>query len=456
MPSNESVVWSEGMFMRPQHMQQHTRYVEGLVHSVLDASLPFGWGFAHLSLDRTLLASGSLGIKEARGLFPDATPFNLISGGGAPSIQLSNAEPGAIVCLCTAQRGGGARAQEYARGGDGQGARYESHTIDVVDNAAVLSEGDGSSAANRRPSAAPIVVGQLQVRLLVDSQDEGELLRLPVARVADVLSDGSVRLDEDFIAPVTRLSASPVLAQYVREISTMIGSRAEALARRVGDMVAETEFSLDILWLLISNRYDSILKNIAATDIHPAQLYSLLLGIAGELSTLNSPNRRPGEFPPYDHVDPASCFGDIVAELRSLWSAEPPKPVKPLQLVYADTRQTWLSKIADHSLLDNADFVLAAKADISEEELAKHLPEQMIIAPAEQIDEHVTSLRLSLAKIKPPGVPALRQWAYFYIEAEGPTWEGLKSSAAFAFFVDRLAQDFPGLKLKLWAVPRGN
>ncbi len=456
MPSKETVVWSEGMFMRPQHLQQHTRYVEGLVDGTVNAAVSFGWGFSDLRLDRSMLATGALGLTSARGVFRDATPFELGDNAALPApCDLTAAEPGAVVYLCAASRGGGARAQEFTvQKDEADAARYLAHPLDVLDNAAALADGDDDSQLRHRPGATEVVVGQLQMQLLLSGGDDHNTMRLPIARVADVLADGSVRLDEEFIAPVTRLSASRVLCHHVRELGAVVSGRADQLARRVGDLVSGVEFSLNILWLMVANRYDPVLRSLISTDLHPAALYRLLLGMAGELSTLNTPDKRPAEFPPYNHSDLATNFVPLMDELRTIWSAQPMEMVKELPMAFVEARQTWLSKIRDHNLLDTADFVLAAIASVSEDDLATRLPAQMIIAPAEQIEDKASDLRLSLAKVKPRNVPTLNRWTYFHLEPGGKAWDGLATSAGFAFFVDRLAQDFPDLQLKFWAVPR--
>src|SRR5690606_27449343 len=77
MAWNNRVVWSEGMFLRPQHLQQHDRYVETLVDSRCRPLLAGGWGFSELQLDTALLTQGKLAILSARGVLPDGTPFDI-------------------------------------------------------------------------------------------------------------------------------------------------------------------------------------------------------------------------------------------------------------------------------------------------------------------------------------------------------------------------------------------
>ena len=44
MSSQNKVVWSEGMFLRPQHFQQQDRYLERLVEARSGAIGSYYWG----------------------------------------------------------------------------------------------------------------------------------------------------------------------------------------------------------------------------------------------------------------------------------------------------------------------------------------------------------------------------------------------------------------------------
>src|SRR3546814_8148644 len=56
MAEKNKVVWSEGMFLRPQHFQQFERYLEGMLQQRAVALQGFFWGFSHLALDRDALS----------------------------------------------------------------------------------------------------------------------------------------------------------------------------------------------------------------------------------------------------------------------------------------------------------------------------------------------------------------------------------------------------------------
>ncbi|MGI9284564.1 MAG: type VI secretion system baseplate subunit TssK, partial [Pseudomonadales bacterium] len=76
MSQNNKVIWSEGMFLRPQHFQQAGRYIENYIQQRCESVRPCTWGFTKLQLDQKLLGLGKIGFVEASGVFPDGTPFN--------------------------------------------------------------------------------------------------------------------------------------------------------------------------------------------------------------------------------------------------------------------------------------------------------------------------------------------------------------------------------------------
>src|SRR5438105_10626832 len=69
------IVWSEGLFLRPQHLQQQDRYFERYVETRCQALRSSSWGLTELELERDLLSIGQLGLARAAGVFPDGTPF---------------------------------------------------------------------------------------------------------------------------------------------------------------------------------------------------------------------------------------------------------------------------------------------------------------------------------------------------------------------------------------------
>src|SRR5262245_3176648 len=77
MSSHSRVIWSQGLFLQPQHFQQQERYVERFVETRCRPLVPHAWGFTEIEFERDLLAIGKVALRRVAGVFPDGTPFQL-------------------------------------------------------------------------------------------------------------------------------------------------------------------------------------------------------------------------------------------------------------------------------------------------------------------------------------------------------------------------------------------
>jgi type VI secretion system protein ImpJ len=71
MTWHNKVIWTEGMFLQPQHFQQHDRFLARQAHLRFSITQPYGWGFMSLSLDAASLTLGKIAIAGAHGVLPD-------------------------------------------------------------------------------------------------------------------------------------------------------------------------------------------------------------------------------------------------------------------------------------------------------------------------------------------------------------------------------------------------
>ena len=67
MSAHNRVVWSEGLFLQPQHFQQQDRYFERYVETRCQALVPYSWGFTEVEFERDFLQDRQGGAAAARG-----------------------------------------------------------------------------------------------------------------------------------------------------------------------------------------------------------------------------------------------------------------------------------------------------------------------------------------------------------------------------------------------------
>ena len=71
------VVWSEGLFILPQHFQQGDRYHEHALALRTRHASPYPWGFSDLEIDRDVSQQSKFALRRAAGVMQDGTPFDL-------------------------------------------------------------------------------------------------------------------------------------------------------------------------------------------------------------------------------------------------------------------------------------------------------------------------------------------------------------------------------------------
>jgi hypothetical protein len=77
MAVTNRVVWSDGLFIKPQHFQQQQRYLEHQINERALAVSDYLFGFSDLELNAEYLSFGRVGLVRASGLFPDGTRLYL-------------------------------------------------------------------------------------------------------------------------------------------------------------------------------------------------------------------------------------------------------------------------------------------------------------------------------------------------------------------------------------------
>ena len=79
-------IWTEGLFMTPQHLQQCDSYHETLLHTRMRAALAYDWGVTDVKFDERALGAGQLKIVKCHGVFPDGTAF-LVGDHGEDQVE---------------------------------------------------------------------------------------------------------------------------------------------------------------------------------------------------------------------------------------------------------------------------------------------------------------------------------------------------------------------------------
>src|SRR5262245_12821458 len=443
MSWDSRVIWSEGTFLQPQHLQQHDRYLEANVESRTRALRPYSWGFLEVSLDDSLLELGKLAVRSARGVLPDGTSFDCPERDPLPPpLDVPATLRDALVVLALPVRRPGLDDAELGEVGPDSPARYVAGELEVKDSNASFDR------------TALIQIGRLRLQLLKEADVSGVYTGLGVARVVERRADNRVVLDRRYVPPLLDAAADPTMVSFVRDVHGLLHQRGDALAARLSQPGAGGVAEIaDFLWLETINRFEPVFAHLAATTpLHPERLYEVCLALAGELSTFTREGRRPTPYPTYRHDDLAGSFAPVIADIRRSLSMVLERNAIPIKL---ENRPFGLhvASIPDGDLLRTARFVLAAKAQLPPERLQASLPTLAKIAPVERIRDLVNlnlpGIALRSMPVTPRQIPYHAGFLYFELERGSDLWKQMEQSGALAL---HLAGEFPGLELEFWAV----
>lgn len=437
------VVWHEGLFLRPQHLQQQERFLQHWIEGRCRDIHAFSWGITQLELDEQLMTLGKLSINKAQGVFPDGTPFDIPETSPAPiplqvSSELKNETLFVAIPLIQPN------AQLIGKGDDQNAlARYRIKDLVVPD---LHSE--------QLESEADLQVGELNIRLVPGNEKLDAFSLIPIARIIEVDKNGAIKLDNDFIPAVMNCDAAGQLTDFISETEGLLSHRGEAIASRLAAPGSGGVSEIaDFLLLQLVNRFEPLLHHLRSSNqLHPEELFRVLISLAGELATFTRDERRPPRFPDYIHDQLQTCFEPVMDEIRRALGTVLEQKAIGIEII-EHKYGIWVAQIMDKSLLDTAMFVLAAKADVSSEKIRSKFPNQSTIAVVEKIRElvnsHIPGIEISPLAVAPRQIPYHSGFTYFEIDTHHELWKQLENSGGLAVHVGTKLEN---LELELWAI----
>lgn len=442
------VAWTDGMLIEVQHFQQLERHFGHQMALRFGQTANHAWGFSLLELDDDGLGLGKLGLRQAKGVFRDGTPFSLPSHDPLPApLETHGAVAGDLVALAVQMaRSGGA---EMAFGDQAAASRYRAVETEVAD----LTIGIDRAGAPRRLS---MLTGQLQTRLTWSSQLRSDEVAIPVARISGRSSANSVALDPRFVPPLLDARAHESLRALLEELQSVLRVRlAGSSSLRV---LAAGGGLADLIEMLLRQalaEYRMRLGHLDAFDpLPPAILHQELIGLLGRLSVLPGVEDELSDqrfF--YRHDDLQGSFEPLALMLRRALARVIESPV--LALRFEDRGdQVYLCAVDPQWKIQKIIFAFAAA--MPGEQLRKLLPQQAKLGPVEQIqklvDLQLPGARLITLPHPPRYVPYYSQSVYFEVECSDPYWAQTLSGSAMAL---RIVGSFPELRFEAWGLREG-
>lgn len=317
--------WSEGMFLRPHHLQTAQRWMETVVNTAVDSLRPFTWGFVDLHVAPEPLENFTLRLDQCTARLKDGTwirvpenthvgPLNfqkaLESGRGALDLFLG------VPHLQEVR----ANTVSLERPESTEGVpRFEPHPILRRDE-------------NTGENPQMIYVRRMRGRLFAAGEDMTgyEVLRLGAVKRTD--RPGAVpELDPLGAGPLLAIQADAALSATITSLADQVEAKGEVLAREAREhhmlftdgIAANTEHLLKLHVLNeVRGQTGALLQ---APFLHPYDAFVVLASLIGKLAVFHE-DLVPGAIPPYDHDHPGQAFEAL--RKRLLIMLEAVRPVR--------------------------------------------------------------------------------------------------------------------------------
>lgn len=452
------VIWTEGLFLRPQHFQQLERYLEALVDARFGSLFSAQEGFLELEIDKALLKRGKLGVTKAAGVFSDGTPFNVSNVSTAfqrlAPFEVDDSLRNEVVYLgVTMRRGAGQPVALDDKSSRERRSRY------VAEDAKVADEVIGFGRQ------ADLKLGSLVFTVGPRAAIGDAMVSLPLARVKERQAN-NVIIDEEFVPPLLDLSCHPRARGWLEELHGIVNLRAEMLAQRFADaggghesrVASETEL---FLVLALCNRYDALLSHLKdLRPLHPLSAFNELLKLAGECATFGRPRRRPEGLKGYLHRDLPASFEPLIEEIRRAMERAIDESAVQIALEPLGPG-AFLANVPDVGLIAHASFVLMAASRAQPDDLRAYMLAQIKIGARSEMESllklNLTGIELQPMPRPPRELPFHEGFQYFQLvrdpsnERNATNWRSAAVTRSFGLSVHG---SLPGLRLELWAIKR--
>ena len=424
---SDTIVWSEGMFIAPQHFQHFDMSLRHYVNEVAQLSLATGdYGISELEFNTDVLDVGKFSVRHAAGVLPDRLFFRLSKEvvldipDGVVDQVIHIAVPLAITG--TAQFGQ-----------DGETARLIKTRRDLRD----INDAENEPVETE--------VAHVGVSLRLANSGLSGFATIPIARVLEKTSEGRVVLDRSFMPRAIDLRASKILMERLEKTISLARLRAENAASRVtSETGVRSDSSLlsERLELQTLNRWLVILQNAKQTGrISPRALYQCFATLSAELDAILG--RAASAALVYEPEKMAECFDAVLSDLHRKLTLEKPSSVLslPWNTDLFDSRRLLRLVIPARVMAEKRRPILALSGPDGADTLAQIAPLACKLAGLSTMPELVSrglpGVDLVSLATPPAELRSRSDAAFFAINTSSPIWQRfLSKREALAVHVD--------------------
>jgi type VI secretion system protein ImpJ len=412
------VLWSEGLFLRPQHFQQQDRYHEARMHAAAIAAQPMLWGVQSVKWDAAALANGKLRLLALRAIFREGEIFDAPASDPLPPVIDLDALPPEMPEVTYHAALPALESERFQQS--------ERETADLFSEAL----------------PAGLTYLRKQLRLLSDMEPRGAYDSFPLLRLRRAVS-GNFEHDPSFMPPTLSIGATARLKLLLDQLMDALQAKANALQgymREPSRNVIEFRGSdVSSFWLLhtVSTSAAALLHLLRHPALHPERLYQAMLGLAGGLMTY-SRLVQLASLPAYDHAAPAPAFLQLDALIRELLDTV--ISARYFAIALQEEKPGYhIGKLDSGKIGAGATLYLAIAAAMPLLELVDAVPLRVKAGAPDDVEQCVLSampgVKLVHAPQVPSAIPVRPDTCYFALENRGVLYEQMLKAQSISIYV---------------------
>jgi type VI secretion system protein ImpJ len=457
----QSVLWTKGVLLNPQHLQVQDRYLEDKLAFHVSSLVFCPWGFSEVEVDAEAAQAGELRLVRATGLFPDGLVFDMPHADALPAPRPIEGHWQPDQTAMTVHLA----IPEFRSGGRNFGSsREESGTRFSPEVVAVRDENTGRGEKE-------ILVARKNFRILFQDEAAEGSTTIPIARLLRTPA-GESRLDPTFVPEILDITASDHVMTIARRLVEILSARSAELGgirrQRSSGLAEFGRLDVAHFWLLYTiNSYLPLFRHLQADRppppgagtprarrAHPAELYRTMAELAATLMTF-APSRHPRDLPAYDHTNLSECLTELDVVLRELLDTAIPTNCVTLKLEEKE-RSIYATSLDESRWLSAVQAYLAVTSEMDQARLIQKAPDWIRVASRDQIrdlvNRAVPGVTLRHQPTPPSAVPLKMGCQYFHLETTGPLWSAILQSRSLAAWVPSEIPQ-PGIELVLLLPP---
>ena len=448
MRFDEVLHWTDGLFLQPHHLQYLQRSFFEYGRKNRTVCMPYPYGLVDFEIDVDALSSLRVIVKRFSAVMPDGTEISMPGNVVLAPLDLSSTlreHPEDITVYLAVPLW-----SEFDANLSESGSVVSKRLFSTTEHP-VRDENTGDNEVS-------VVTRRINARLITQFDDRTDMQVLPVLKLTAVSNQGTEKelvVDEKYIPPFMVITPDCALSKMA---SDLLYKTARCRDKLLNDLtVAQFKpeaFSginaYNMMQLRVLNLYENRLSALLALkNLTPFDLYLELRSFLAELRSMH-PMNEIAEIGPYDHLNFARQFNEIINDIYSMIMTE--GGAGYVRLEFAPDGDYLYTALTTDNIVKAREYYLAVSCSAEERRVISALEKGdtfKLINPAAKM-MRARGIKLTEMRYPPRFLPTLSNTLWFKLQvAETPsTWRDIQTEKGI--LIDCAPDLFPNLTVSLF------